>query len=885
MGGTGDRAGAGAWPVLGRDDEVDYLTAALVEGAPGAVVSGDLGVGKTSLARRVADRLVDLGWAVSTHTASEARSGIPFAAFGSLLDATGDTDPLERLLRATERVRSSTGPGVLVQVDDAHWLDDTSLAFVQHLAESASATLLFTVRVPHERSGRMTSLARTLGLTRLQLQPLSQTETIALVRDVLPDAGAAVAHRLWTLTDGNPLYLREVVTRSIEAHGAGAWGPDDIADTALADVVDARLDDLDAAERKALELVAVGGDTGVVLLGELTSEEAVLALEGRRLLSVTEDERRLVARLTHPIYGELIAARMGAAAGRARRGELLDAIGRHGRRRRSDLVQTAVWSIEHGDVADPDLLLDVARQLCAIVPDEPTGVVGLPALRGDLLGTAARLAMAASEHGGGFGAAEMWFQIESSRDGRSPATADALKMMRALASDEATETKVLVAASGLQLANDWVSSPEVIEQLEELQASVTTAAARRSVDTMLAVTMALYDRHDEAIELARSALDDASTVNRDRLLAAATLSAGLVQQGNAVEGLEVAESAILEVGAEADPWGLGALIIARINALGCCGRLVEAEELTTSCLLLAQATGNESSVYLFSLAQGLLALLRGHPEDAIAAADLSLASFSRPADVDVTADRPAYAVLAQAHALAGHRAEAVDAAGRMGASRSQLFAPAKERAEAAAAALEGRRSAAVDLLRATASAGRGGVPGVVTCLHDLLRLGERGVGEELRHLADVEGSPLWAACARHADAIDAGDGDALDSVAEQFALMGADLWAAEAAAGATAAHRVAGDGVAAGRSAARSEELATRCPGAVSPMLNLEEGTAPSLTKREQEVAQLAVAGWTDKAIADELVLSVRTVESHLYRIYFKLGIESRSDLASVLDL
>jgi DNA-binding CsgD family transcriptional regulator len=879
--------------MLGRDDEIDYLTSALVDGAPGAVVTGDLGVGKSRVADRVAERLADVGWTVSTHGASEARSTIPFAAFGSLLAAAGDaSEPLDRLLLATERVRDSTAgdvAGVLVQVDDAHWLDDTSLAFVQHLAETASASLLVTVRVPHDRSGRMMALARELGLTRLQLQPLSQAETAALVHDVLPDAGAAVAHRLWSLTAGNPLHLHEVVTRSIEARQANdaghAWTPDDVADTGLADVVDARLDDLDADERHVLELLAVGGASPVPLLTETASEEAVVALERRRLVTVTESGRRLVAALAHPIYGELVVARMGPASRRARRGELLAGVRRHGRRRRVDLVQTAVWSMEHGDDAEPGLLLDVARQLCALVPDGSSGpTTSLPALRGDLLGTAARLAKAAADGDGGFEAAASWFQIESNRDGRSSATADALQRMRALATDETEETKVLVAAAGLQLGNGWATSPEVIEQLEALRDSVTASTARRSVDTLLALTMSLYDRHEEAIELARSAMADPATANQDRLLSASTLSASLVQLGRSSEGLAVVEATIGEVGADADPWGLGALIVARINALGCCGRLVDADELTAQCLMLAQATGNEPGVYLFGLAQGLLALLRGHPEAAIRAAEVSLASFSRLDDADDVADGPAYAILAQAHGLLGRRQEAVAAVGRMGTSHSQLFTPAKERAEAAVAVLEGRRSAAVELLRATATAGQGGVPGVVTCLHDLVRLGERGLGDEMRSLADVEDSPLWAACARHADAVDSADGEALDVVAESFADMGADLWAAEAAATAAAAHRAADGGVAAARSAARSEELATRCPGVVSPILSAGVEAAPSLTKREQEVAQLAADGWSDKAIADELVLSVRTVESHLYRIYFKLGIDSRGELASVLD-
>ena len=60
-------------------------------------------------------------------------------------------------------------------------------------------------------------------------------------------------------------------------------------------------------------------------------------------------------------------------------------------------------------------------------------------------------------------------------------------------------------------------------------------------------------------------------------------------------------------------------------------------------------------------------------------------------------------------------------------------------------------------------------------------------------------------------------------------------------------------------------------------------GRRPSegqLTPVEHRVARLAAAGRTNREIADVLFMSVRTVEGHLSRIYAKLGIRSRIDLA-----
>jgi DNA-binding CsgD family transcriptional regulator len=58
------------------------------------------------------------------------------------------------------------------------------------------------------------------------------------------------------------------------------------------------------------------------------------------------------------------------------------------------------------------------------------------------------------------------------------------------------------------------------------------------------------------------------------------------------------------------------------------------------------------------------------------------------------------------------------------------------------------------------------------------------------------------------------------------------------------------------------------------------EAVVPKLTKREWDIVNLAVQGLSDRQIADTLLISVRTVEGHLYRCYSKLGITGRDELA-----
>jgi DNA-binding NarL/FixJ family response regulator len=63
-----------------------------------------------------------------------------------------------------------------------------------------------------------------------------------------------------------------------------------------------------------------------------------------------------------------------------------------------------------------------------------------------------------------------------------------------------------------------------------------------------------------------------------------------------------------------------------------------------------------------------------------------------------------------------------------------------------------------------------------------------------------------------------------------------------------------------------------------------DEITGPSaLTRHELEIAQLAAAGYTNKQIGERLRLSPRTVSTHLYRIFPKLGITTRAALRDAL--
>jgi len=129
-----------------------------------------------------------------------------------------------------------------------------------------------------------------------------------------------------------------------------------------------------------------------------------------------------------------------------------------------------------------------------------------------------------------------------------------------------------------------------------------------------------------------------------------------------------------------------------------------------------------------------------------------------------------------------------------------------------------------------------------------------GAGRELLWEAserfDALGMPFEAArCAVEAceAAHAAGDAALLSGARDRLESLGAEPWAARARA-------ICGSG-------------ATR--------------RAAALTRREREVALLVADGLTNAAIAERLVLSIRTVTSHLDHAYTKLGIGSRAALTA----
>jgi DNA-binding CsgD family transcriptional regulator len=241
--------------------------------------------------------------------------------------------------------------------------------------------------------------------------------------------------------------------------------------------------------------------------------------------------------------------------------------------------------------------------------------------------------------------------------------------------------------------------------------------------------------------------------------------------------------------------------------------------------------------------------------------------------------------LALGYAFQSDPVAAALAAAALAAAESTVvedcFSPTLALARSWIPALSGDRSAglaaALDAVAANAELGNAGFE--AAALHVAALLGAPAcVADRLAELAGRHPGPLRQAYAEHAAGVVKHDGVVLDRAAHAFATLGAYPFAAQAATDAARAHAAAGHRSHAVLASERSRAYAARCPG-FRPLEPLDPPDVPALTERERQVAQLAAAGLANAEIAGRLVLSVRTVETHLSNVYAKVGRSGRTAL------
>jgi len=168
----------------------------------------------------------------------------------------------------------------------------------------------------------------------------------------------------------------------------------------------------------------------------------------------------------------------------------------------------------------------------------------------------------------------------------------------------------------------------------------------------------------------------------------------------------------------------------------------------------------------------------------------------------------------------------------------------------------------------------------LACLQVAAQWGDVSGAVRARELADELDLPLAKVVAQHAESLAAKDGEGLLQASAEYQAMGDRATAADVAAQAAVAftgNQQRKRGLWAG---AVAKELSDACGGLCTPALR--SPASQPLTGRQREIVELVVAGLSNRQIAARLVMSVRSVEGHVYRACQRVGASSREELANI---
>ena len=918
--------------LLERDAQLARVSALLAEASAGrgavVVVGGPAGIGKTELLAAVGQRAGALRFGVLSARGRELEAEMAFAVVRQLVEAavlSADARERRRLLAGPARVGAGAlglaagaapdsefaavhglywlcvnlagrGP-LLVTVDDVQWVDGPSLSWLGYFGRrAAELPVLVVVSVregdPLARAPSVVAVVNDPAVHRIGLLPLSANSVTALVRrDLGRAASAGFCAACWELSGGNPLYVRELLAA---ARSEGLTGSaDDVAalhaaaPAAAGTYVLARLARMGPeAVALARALAVLGSGYEVVVAAEMAGLDPVaaeLAADGLAAAQIFAPDRPL--EFFHPLIREAVYAdmapgarriahrraamivdRAGAVdrvaahllaagpAGDAWVAERLTAAARNARERGAPEVAASYLrrALEEppATAARPALLLQLgeaewyAGQPAAIghLEEALAGASNVPTVaaaawalayayavsdRADL--TAMVLQRAIARVSAADPLLTLWLEAAAALvgvmdDRTAPAALRAVERLREHL-DEVPDPPVHLLVAVAHVAVRRAQSPAEAERLVERALACTPYPP--PLDTCTPIIMTLLGL--ESFGILQRLCDDMLTAARRRaavqeLVGIASLSAWVLHWRGELADAEAQARWALERGAGIFATGALALLIET---------LIERDALEEADMELARAAPLDShsiAVPTYLISRGRLRAAQGRNEEALA--DF-LACGKRCERLGIVLIWPWRSEAAIVHALLGHAEEARRLA----------------RADVAVARRFGRPRALGAALRSQGLV-EGGNRGLALLSEAVTVLERSQAPVELARALTDYGAALRRAGQR--------------SQARSQLERGLDL------AFHCGARRIAGQ--------ARAELVAA----GAKPRRDAITGR-DALTASELRVARLAAEGLTNREIAQALFITGRTAKVHLNRVYRKLEITRRDQLANAL--
>jgi ATP/maltotriose-dependent transcriptional regulator MalT len=811
---------------------------------------------------------------------------------------------------------------VVLALDDLHWADAASIEVIAHLMRRFRGPMLgaFAFRQPPAPLAAALDTAARGGLgSRLELVPLTPDDAQALID---PRFDAATRAAVFRESGGNPFYL-EQLSRASGAHAQGAdlatersrvsWAPPPGVAAAIRD----ELASLSDEARLVLDAAAVAGESfePELIAAIVDRPEPLKALDElleADLIRPTDAPRRF--RFRHPIVRRAVYDGMGrgwrlgaharAAAALADAHAPASACAHH--IERSAIAgdeQAVALLVDAARTAAPRAPLAAGHWLLAALRLLPAGADGERRL--ELL----RDAATALAHGGAFeeSLASLQEALVLVPEERASERADLLARIvyAKRPTGHAFESRALLERALEQLAAP--DSPAALDlrlelalddyqrgefaQMHEL-ALAALVLAREHGDLLLisraAANCSLADTMRDRVEDAVVELGEAQaafcTVSDEQLAERVEIAAymgmaayALERPGDALEHFSrgVGLAPMAGKGSAVPGW-----LAYQAFALLMQGRVSEATSIAKTATATALLSGNDRLTVYALGADAMAAAAGGDIDRALDSAREAVACSDRIAQNFFSGlwRLQLAGALYAAGDPTGARTELValdvepkrrlfDLRGAHGWEllvRTHLALGDLDAAEDAAARAEARAEVA-PLPQGTATV-RYARAAVMLARGDALAAAR--AGREAAESAERTGNPLLGARARAlAGGALAAAGEPLDAIAE--------LKHAEAVLSTCGAVREAD---AAARELRRLGQRVTRRRRPTGSRSGLA-----ALSSREREVADHVATGQTNRDVAAALFLSTKTIETHLARIYDKLGVRSRAALASII--
>jgi DNA-binding NarL/FixJ family response regulator len=903
--------------LIGREAQTRLLRG-LIEGCDrrGAtlLIRGDAGIGKSALVAEAAATAAASGFQVLTTEGTGTRARAPFAgrlvaplahradrlpvhqrrALDSAVDGDGSTVPDAHLvaLGVLDLVAEAAEDApVLLVAEDVQWLDASTisvLAFLARRLESESVVFLATVR-----PGHYTRLDEA-RLPELTLPPLDPGASTALIETTASGLAPELRDQVLADAAGNPLALTELSRAALEQGRTGARPAAWPSITArLRDAFAARLDGLPEATRAAVSAAALNdGPSPAEALdaAALLTDSAATVLDlapavTARLVEI--DDAGL--RFRHPLIRSAIRESLTRAGQSAIHAALAAVLTEDEDRRTwhraagaagpdepiaARLESTAERAERRGAVGTAIAALEQAARLSSTESARADRLLRAAGYAVDLgrRDEVGRLVAAAERSASSPGQLAQlgWLRDSLDRELTDPASATlelaGLAASAALAGDRDLAVRILWSAA----QNCYWSEPGP-------QARKRVAAVAEQIDP---------DGSDPwplAIRAYAAPLDQGGTVigrlhrpravtgddpRADRLLGGAALLVGDLEAARRYSAAAVADlRAQGRLHLLARALGVQAWSSAQL------GDLDTAAPAAAECARLARELDDPPLFALIRATQACIAAMHGDTEGALAIA----AEAERAAEP--TTARPVLARVQIARGLAALAAgEFEDAYRRL----RRMHDPDEPCHQSAL-----RWYAFGDLAEAAAGCGRSGE--LAAPAAELAELAGRTPSPALR--AAFRYSRAVLSADSHGNASAAAFQEALDGTAAGLPLVrartqlayGRWLRARRRAVEARSALRAAQEAFDALGATAWSDRARLELRACGVSSAQPAAAAREQLTAQEVQIARMAAEGLTNREIGQRLHMSHRTISSHLYQIFPKLGISARAELAAIM--